>query len=173
MTGECRYEAVIQLDAAVYPFPRPVVSGHLFTPKPTKRPNKSLAVAFPIDTPKRLEMPVIHREQNSDPISNRYKIAPPTDSRHRCTRSAGILPAIFRPATDSKIRQQYCEACSAGPGFVRHRGARRIARTQIDRRILLNISRHTKLLETLLNPTKNTTEPPISRHKIGGAPDAI
>jgi ABC-2 type transport system ATP-binding protein len=78
MTGECSYEAVIQLHAAVCLFPRPVVISHLFTPTPFKRPKKSLPVAFRIATPKRLEMPVIRRKQSSDPISNRYKNTPLT-----------------------------------------------------------------------------------------------
>ena len=83
MTGECSYEAVIRLKGATCAFPRPVVTSHLFTPRPNTRPDKSLAVAFLIDTPKRLETPVIHRKQNSDPISNRYKNAP--------------LPVTFKP----------------------------------------------------------------------------
>jgi len=83
MTGECSYEAVIRLKGATCAFPRPVVISHLFTPRPNTRPDKSLAVEFLIDTPKLLKTPVIHRKQNSDPISNRYKNAP--------------LPVTFKP----------------------------------------------------------------------------
>jgi ABC-2 type transport system ATP-binding protein len=96
MTGEHGYEAVIKLEGAKCVIPSPVVISHLFTPTPPKWPNKSLSAAFLIGTPKRLETPVIHRKQNSEPISNRYKNA--------------TLPGAFKPRKSPQV-------CSAGPAY--------------------------------------------------------
>ncbi len=82
-------------------FPPQVISDFL-TPNPPKRPNKSLAAAFLIGSPKRLETPVIHRKQNSEPIFNRYKNATP--------------PETF------ELPRETSRPCGAGPILVRHRG---------------------------------------------------
>jgi hypothetical protein len=131
---------------------KPLVTHHLSALKPQDRPNGSLVTDFLTGTPKQLEIAVTQTKQTTAVASNRDKNKTLRIGIRACHRSAGILPAVFRGTAGPETGWQDVHAT-------------------IRWETLSN--RNSKLLETAVTQTKQTTEARSNRYKITPLHEAI
>ena len=167
---------------------------------------KTRAVAaigpIPIATPKRLKIAASHTKQNTEIISNRYKITTPSNAiclaKKNVPRTSGPPPAAFRSRSGDGSEPYGCRDVDSGgidrtaivaagfssARFFPHRTrAHRMSRLRFVRagdsksqtdvaRTAESITNHhfsnreTKLLEIVVNRSKQTTEDISNRNQI-------
>ncbi len=169
--------------------------------RPQEPPNESLFTVFLTGTPKQLEIAVTHTKQTTEAVSNRDKntTAPdaiggtgtarapvfvglvvrpaafwgtggcaarfdernPGDVTRHATTKTGAQSAVADAPTTEKLARHPSLACPEAAA-----AAERVTRHCIP-------NRDSKLLETAVTQTKQTTEVVSNRDKIAGSSDAI